>query len=575
MDCDFTMNNQHKFVVHPLAPDDFMVNVRISSMNLYDKDGSIAFIKKSVDVFDVDIPEDVTAEEIYDNLVRLNFISMDAYWLVSMLNKCWRHIVSKDSNISKLYKAFCLSVVDDYQVLESASELAYEFEFGTVNFSGENVYFDMRWRLIRKHRSILDFLIAMQYLKKLDELDFNRDTHEESVKKLNFFNMVLQKNITRFIIAILRGNDNYERKIMVIASKFYNDLSLFGKSELTFWMGRLNDRKRKEDCVKLLKKYNAEELPKYQKEDFESSYERRDVAFLLRGINVSLLYENDDEAFVYYINSLLTDKTANDVNRGFHLEYYGDKPYIPNNALLDYKDDISKGRNTLTVICLSLEKRIKNNEKANFVSVLEVMTLCNLIQARTEVNTKDDAMDVSDYMKKSVRYLEWMKSQKIMDKVPDVRNYFCWMLSKLSDEKAEEGHYQASTYNKFSKADSVVRTGWVNNGVTNPENIVEHMYNCWLIGMLYLPDECEEPEYDKNTILNMLLLHDLGETVTGDISRPEKRKIRSITIREKEKKCRIFCFRVHIRPQLISALISAAGMTGIGKIISIALLQRI
>ena len=263
VDCDFTMNEHHKFGVHPLASDDFLVNVRISSMNLYDKDGSIAFIKKSVDVFDVDIPENVTAEEIYYNLVRLNFISMDAYWLVSMLNKCWRHIVSKDSNISKLYKAFCLSVVNDYRILESASELAFEFEFGTVDFRGENVYFDMRWRLIRKHRSILDYLIAMQYLKRLDELDFDRDTYEESVRKLSFFNMVLQKNITRFIIAALKGNDNYERKIMVIARKFYNDLSLFGKSELTFWMGRLNDNKRKEECVKLLKKYNKADCTKH------------------------------------------------------------------------------------------------------------------------------------------------------------------------------------------------------------------------------------------------------------------------------------------------------------------------
>lgn len=50
------------------------------------------------------------------------------------------------------------------------------------------------------------------------------------------------------------------------------------------------------------------------------------------------------------------------------------------------------------------------------------------------------------------------------------------------------------------------------------------MYKCWLLGLLYLPDEFDDPEYDKQSILQILLIHDLGETVTGDINRPEKLK---------------------------------------------------
>ena len=42
--------------------------------------------------------------------------------------------------------------------------------------------------------------------------------------------------------------------------------------------------------------------------------------------------------------------------------------------------------------------------------------------------------------------------------------------------------------------------------------------------MLYLPDESSEPKYDKEKILKMLLIHDLGETVTGDLDRIIKEK---------------------------------------------------
>jgi 5'-deoxynucleotidase YfbR-like HD superfamily hydrolase len=38
----------------------------------------------------------------------------------------------------------------------------------------------------------------------------------------------------------------------------------------------------------------------------------------------------------------------------------------------------------------------------------------------------------------------------------------------------------------------------------------------YLIGMLYLPKESNHVEYDKKTVLDLVLLHDLGEAHTGD-----------------------------------------------------------
>ena len=76
----------------------------------------------------------------------------------------------------------------------------------------------------------------------------------------------------------------------------------------------------------------------------------------------------------------------------------------------------------------------------------------------------------------------------------------------------------------FSALASVPRTGWVQRGVSAPESVAEHIYGCWLLGAFLLPENHPEPTYNKQEILDMLLLHDLPEAVTGDIPRNEKKK---------------------------------------------------
>ena len=529
LDSDFTVNKQYKFKVHPLASSNFRAYVRISSMSLYRRADSLEFIKNCINFFKVDVPEEITSETIYESLVRLNFLYVDAYWLVYLLSTAITDIINHDNNISDIYSAICLSALSNFEAVDTASDIAYAFEFGEVDFSASDPYFDVRWRLIRKHRSMLEFLVAKRYVRNIDELDLKSKSKAETVKKLAFFNTVLQKSITRFVTPMICGSDKYEHRIMIIANKYYDSLSLFGKSELTFWMGRLKNTVRQEECIALLREYGKKELKRYKMLPDEESREKRELAFLIRGINVSLVYGGDREALDFYLTSLIKDKTANSVNRGFHLEYYGDKPYIPNKTLLDFEDDTGKGRNALSVICLSLDRRLKNHKPAPLVAAIEVMTLCNLIQARIEQQDGTIALDVSPYLTKCVKYLEWILRQRFIRGINSACMYFMWMRSELArlineaDSKTKNVKYHPSyLINKFSEVEGVERAGWVERDIPCPESVSEHIYGCWLVGMLYLPEKYEADGYDKNTILGMLLIHDLGEAETGDISRPQK-----------------------------------------------------
>ena len=529
IDGDFTVNSQHQFNVHPLASNKYKHYMRITSMNLYKKAESIDFIRNCIEISGMDVPEEAFPEKIYDSFVKLSFLSVDAYWLIYIVKYYQDNLFNSRGNISDLYSAICMSVLGSGKKIDSAAELAYKFEFDSVDFYKTNLFFDVRWQLIRKHRSVLDFLIAKHYVRKISELDFRNRSREENIRNLSFFNMVLQKNITRFVVAMIGGNDDYEHKIMIIAENYYDTLSLFGKSELTFWMARLHNPARKKRCIHLLKEYSKREIQRYNDTNFKNAAEEKNTAFLIRGISVSLIYERDETAFKYYIKSLISDKTANTVNRGFHLEYYGDKPYIPNKTLLDFEDDVTKGENTLNVLCLSLDKRIKKKDTLSLVAVLEVMTLCNLIQARIERADDEAVLDVRPYLSRCIRYLEWIIEHKSLRNFNEAAQYFMWMRNEYEKLLAEcpSGritYSAAMPFNKFSKASNIERTGWIKSDIPAPENIVEHMYNCWLIGMLYLPETYEMSGYDKNIILQMLLLHDLGETETGDICRPDKQK---------------------------------------------------
>lgn len=81
---------------------------------------------------------------------------------------------------------------------------------------------------------------------------------------------------------------------------------------------------------------------------------------------------------------------------------------------------------------------------------------------------------------------------------------------------------QVELYTFLSKLHETNRAGWVDRHIHNPERIMEHMYSCWLIGFIFLPDASRYEGYSKEVVLNTLLIHDLGESATGDIPKPIK-----------------------------------------------------
>lgn len=522
LDADFTANNQHKFNVHPLGTNGFKHYMRISSMSLYRKDDCIDFIRSCTEMTKEELPDSISAKQIYNNLIRLGFTSVDAYWLIYMLKTVFKCFIDSKSNIADVYTAICMDILNDAKLLDSAAELAYRFEF-EANLSGDsNLNYDIRWRLIRKHRSILDFLIAKHYTKKILSLHLTNEKTDENARQLSIFNMIIQGHIAKFAFVLLSGNDDYEHQIMRAAKSHYDRLSLIGKSELTFRMTALANPRRKQECIRLIKKYTETEKAFYLNIAVENIDEKKDSAFLLRSLFINLIYENNREAFVDYFNLLLNDKLANSVNRGFHLEYYGDKAYIPDKTLLDFEDDVSKGRKAFDMLCLTLNERMEKPDAPVFAAAIEIASLCSLIQARIEQSHEKKVFNVRPYLNNCITYLNWITRKKQIRDIPEAVMYFTWMRDELKEQQTVSSdeineavkYYPATPFNGFCSKNN----GTTEETAVTEDSSAEHMYNCWLMGMLYLPEEYSDAEYDKNTVLQMLLVHDLAEAKTGRIS---------------------------------------------------------
>jgi len=68
---------------------------------------------------------------------------------------------------------------------------------------------------------------------------------------------------------------------------------------------------------------------------------------------------------------------------------------------------------------------------------------------------------------------------------------------------------------------TVPRQGWIDKlSIKNPESVADHTYSMAIIGMVL----SDSQKYNTEKILKMVLLHDLAESITGDLTPEQKSK---------------------------------------------------
>ena len=491
-------------------------NLNLTTISLSDKEKSIDYIQ----TYD-DLPVQ-GAEEVYAILKHFGFVAIDEH----VIRLACDFHDETDTNIfdifnAKIHESFAGREAD----IKHAAEYLFRFAFCSELNTTDPIALKAL-KIVCKEPIYLFCFIAMHYLNKLD--DYSR------TKDVSFFNLIYPKQITQFITARIRAVPHYEAILLDLGEHYY-ELQPHGQSEMSFYLGRIRSGNYRKAAADMLYKYYEETkrtidekiiADKYYGKTYSIEDYTQDL-FLLRGLSVSLVYCDErrgSTVLTEYVRSLIDNDTANMINRGFHLEYYGDKRYNPNQNLLDYRDNAKTGERTLKLLNSTVETQL-NTGNYHPAFLIELFTIASLLQVRIEANRKEMPYNLSKYVKKCVELVESaFKKYPMDDNV--VSAYFKMVVNDFNEylkQSADIYSPQCAVCGEFLRAMDVKRTGWVMQKVDDPESIVEHMYSCWFIGLIFLPDVNPLIDgYNKQRILNMLLVHDLAETRLEDIPKYEK-----------------------------------------------------
>lgn len=99
----------------------------------------------------------------------------------------------------------------------------------------------------------------------------------------------------------------------------------------------------------------------------------------------------------------------------------------------------------------------------------------------------------------------------------------------------------------WEKLGEIPRTGWVNRNVKNPETVRDHTISCRNLVISMIDVLTEFSMSDILDILNMLEVHDWGETIIGDqvivtYNKEEKEKLKKLKFKREYDAMRIISF---------------------------------
>lgn len=70
-------------------------------------------------------------------------------------------------------------------------------------------------------------------------------------------------------------------------------------------------------------------------------------------------------------------------------------------------------------------------------------------------------------------------------------------------------------FRTVGKSKRLLRSGWIREKIKDPESVAEHSFRVGILAMV-LTDALGDGKLDKDKLIKMAILHDLGELVTGD-----------------------------------------------------------
>ena len=315
--------------------------------------------------------------------------------------------------------------------------------------------------------------------------------------------------VTRYVKALVNASKARQRQAIQAIAQQYTKSSVIEKIPLAYLLGRFDD----EECKK-----RASELLIGFLEASGSEGKIREILVLERTIYISLAYLGFAQYARRYCESVLWDSERDDINRGFHLEYYGDTERNAVGIVADYRDNETVfPQRTISSLVQKLSDDF-NGGVVRSMSAIDAQTLVSFCVNRHFRGQLPES--IRQQVSELVNQLLLVPTDALSD---PMRSYLSSGKSVLDRVTASASEMFAAIY----RLKEVKRAGWNTTTLRestpfiskcpHPESVADHVWGAMLIAESFLPSSIDgEPDYSKTRIVRLLMIHDLGEAFLGD-----------------------------------------------------------
>lgn len=230
----------------------------------------------------------------------------------------------------------------------------------------------------------------------------------------------------------------------------------------------------------------------------------RELLLLQRGIFISRAMLGDTDAAETYVSQLMNHYAHDDLNRGFHREYYGDLDFSPTEPLLSDDKSLTICRRTLSALMTELPTLPANAPMAQ-IQLYTIASLARPRNVRAAMPTSE-LVDVRHFLANEV-----LRHPGILGALKD---FLEATISEIDCGKYALEAYIDDLYEiKFQK-----RAGWKKSAPS--ESVAAHLYMTERLVELFVSKA--DVLVSKTRVMELVRTHDIGEAIASDFRDRDK-----------------------------------------------------
>ena len=516
IDVGLIKNKQRLKRTIPLVGDASGYVFRFSGVPITDKEACLTVIETILMMYE-DVHDGVDAADVYKALKRLRFVTIDIFTVRLVATELSHGLSAEDISIVDMYERLALNELsgDEGKMTVIAHEL-FEYVFNDRHDVKNRPYNAVLWSLPHKHSAYLEFMLALYVAKCIED--------PESPDHLRVLGSPMTSMENHFMAAHLANNYQLQETFVSTVIREYETFNVHQRSNAAYWLGKLSYAELTDAAQRLLEKEYERLLP-LVRQDHSHTLTNRYNQYLFRSVCYGLISCGRTSVLDEYLTLVITNDITGAIDRGTVIQYMGDSYRISSHNDFYLDNDPNVGEQAIRILSSSVEAKLAAKH-AGYVET-DLVSLLLLVQARMHVTPEHLAYNLVPCCEKCLELLaDYHKRPRSI--VSDKLLYYFRSVEDDLRRYVSNSRFDAAflLYDSLSKTKDTRRQNWKNYNVKNPESIADHTLNAWLMAMLYLPNEGTEQGYDKQVILDMLLIHDMAEAILGDqagaLSEPTK-----------------------------------------------------